>query len=319
MPPRLSAESVVGIIRDAIGTEVSGLMPLRPGAWSTVYAFRAEGRHYVIRFSETRDDFERDRFARSFNTATLPIPRVVAIGTIDAMHYAISERAPGTFLDDLDADGMRLIFPSLLHALDAMRTADTSATSGFGVWREGGDAPYPAFASFLASVVADSTATRDRGWRERLASSSVVMGPFDECYREMMHLLDGVPEYRHIVHADLLNFNVLVDRGAITGVIDWGCAFYGDHLYDVAWFAFWSPWYPQWHDLDLTSRMLAFFRDAGADMEHAEQRLRCYMLHIGLGQMRYSASIERWDTLEAEASRTLSIARRTLFTLNETA
>ncbi len=145
------------------------------------------------------------------------------------------------------------------------------------------------------------------------------MGPFDECYREMMHLLDGVPEYRHIVHADLLNFNVLVEHGAITGVIDWGCAFYGDHLYDVAWFTFWSPWYPQWHDLALTSRMLALFRDAGADMEHAEQRLRCYMLHIGLGQMRYSASIEQWDTLEAEASRTLSIARRTPFTLNETA
>lgn len=319
MPPRLSADSVIRVVTEAMGTDVSRLTTLRPGAWSSVYAFQAAGRQYVIRFSGTREDFERDRFAWWFNVATLPIPRVIAIDTCGDIHYAISERIDGSFLDDLDAVGMHRHLPSLLQAMNAMRKADTSATSGFGTWDRDGNGPYPTFTAFLASVADDSPQSRDYGWIDKLAASPIGTGPFDEYLQDMTRLLDGIPDHRHVVHSDLLNFNVLVDDGAISGVIDWGCAFYGDHLYDVAWFACWAPWYPQWNDLDVVTRMLEFFRDVGADMVNAEQRLRCYLLHIGLGQMRYSASIKRWDALETEARRTLSIARNTPFTLNETA
>ena len=48
---------------------------------------------------------------------------------------------------------------------------------------------------------------------------------------------------RHLIHSDLLNYNVLVADGRISAVIDWGCAMYGDFLYDLAWFEFWAPWY----------------------------------------------------------------------------
>lgn len=38
--------------------------------------------------------------------------------------------------------------------------------------------------------------------------------------------------------------NIFVNKDKITGVFDWGCALYGDHLYDLALFEFWAPWYP---------------------------------------------------------------------------
>lgn len=317
-PSPMSPEHVTSLAQRALKANVTQLQMLRPGGWSTVYAFCANGRDYVIRFSMVAEDFERDSYAARFASPYLPIPKVVALDAYNDMYYAISERLPGTFLDDLDSEGMDRLLPSLLEALTGMRAVDTSRTSGYGNWDATGNAPYRTWHEFLLSVENDDPGERGSGWRDKLASSTTGTVPYEECLARMTELFDRIPEARHVVHSDLLNYNVLVQDGEISGIIDWGCGFYGDHLYDVAWFAFWAPWYPQWRDLDLVHRMMSHLEDQGADMTQADNRLRCYMLHIGLGQMRYSAFIEHWDQLHLEARRALSIARNTYFDLNET-
>lgn len=58
---------------------------------------------------------------------------------------------------------------------------------------------------------------------------------FDQAFDELEGLVVRLPEVeRRIVHADLLNRNVLVDGDRLTSVLDWGNVMYGDPLYDSA-------------------------------------------------------------------------------------
>jgi len=111
---------------------------LGEGEWSTAFAFRRAAADLVVRFGAHRDDFDKDCLAARFGSADLPIPAVLEVGTALGGFYAVSARAFGAYLDDLDGPGMRAHVPSLLAALDAARTADGSGTRGYGAWNADG-------------------------------------------------------------------------------------------------------------------------------------------------------------------------------------
>jgi hygromycin-B 4-O-kinase len=94
----------------------------------------------------------------------------------------------------------------------------------------------------------------------------------------------------------------------VSGLIDWGCAIYGDFLYELAWFGFWWPWYPQWSEIDIVNEALRHYRDQGVDLQLAHERLLVYKLHIGVTHQSYNASIRDWDALEQVTQMTTRIA-----------
>ena len=108
---------------------------------------------------------------------------------------------------------------------------------------------------------------------------------------------------RALYHADLMNRNVLAGDIAITGVLDWGCACYGDHLYDLAWFDFWAPWHPNLDIAYLRSELEHRWRAAGYTPRNLAARLQACYLHIGLDHLAYNAWLEDWPTLSATAER----------------
>ncbi|HEU5423338.1 MAG TPA: phosphotransferase, partial [Nitrolancea sp.] len=108
--------------------------------------------------------------------------------------------------------------------------------------------------------------------------------------------------------ADLLNYNVLCQGGRITGVLDWGSAFYGDPLYDVVWCRFYEPWYPEFKRITLPERLLADFRaDPRANTTDIDARVRCYELHIGLDSIAYNAFKQDWAHAKEAAAYTLAL------------
>ena len=109
-----------------------------------------------------------------------------------------------------------------------------------------------------------------------------------------------------MIHSDLIHRNVLVHDDRITAVLDWGCAMYGDFLYDLAWLTFWSPWHPELRDIDLRSRALAHYDAIGLAVPDFERRMRCCELHIGLAAQAYNAFTGRWDELVSSGRRTLT-------------
>jgi hygromycin-B 4-O-kinase len=223
--------------------------------------------------------------------------------------YCLSQRAAGAFLDSLDADGLRRLRPALFRTLDAMRQVDVSDSDGFGIWDASGNGRFSTWHEALLACALDLPQSRTHGWRARLAQSSIGPGPFEEAFAVLQRLLPFCPEVRHVVHSDLLNFNVLVRDDGISAVIDWGSSLYGDFLYDVAWLTLWQPWYSAWQGIDIASAALDYYRALGIDLTHFAERLRCYELHIGLDGIAYQAWKGGWDNVAWTTRRTLELAR----------
>jgi hygromycin-B 4-O-kinase len=290
------------------GSDRSDHAPLGRGVWSKAFAFRRMGRDYVIRFGAHQEDFAKDRLAARYAGPALPIPRVVDLGEAFGGYYAISERVFGGYIDDVDGTQMRALLPSLFAALDAARLADLSGTTGYGGWDASGTAPYPSWRAALLDVANDRPTDRIHGWHERLVASPVGVDPFEEAYGHLLALASRIPEGRHLIHSDLLHYNVLVEADRVTGLLDWGCAMYGDFLYDLAWLCFWQPWYPAWRRVDFRAEAMRHYASIGLDVPHFEERLRCCQIHIGLAGQAYQAYAGDWTDLQATAQHTLDVA-----------
>ncbi|HSN75344.1 MAG TPA: aminoglycoside phosphotransferase family protein [Anaerolineae bacterium] len=290
------------------GGEVSDVSSLGAGVWSQAFAFRRAGCDYVIRFGAHGDDFARDRLAAAFAGPALPIPAVLELGAAFDGYYAIAGRVFGGYIDDVHEAKMRGLLPALLAALDAMRLADLSHTTGCGGWDVAGNAPHVSWRAALLDVANDRPGDRIHGWRARLAASAVGSGPFDESYRRLQALAGDLPDLRCLIHSDLLHYNVLVEGDRISGVLDWGCAMTGDFLYDLAWLCFWQPWYPAWQRIDFVQEAHRHYAAIDLAVPGFEQRLRCCQLHLGLAGMAYQAYAGDWTNLEDTARRTLDLA-----------
>jgi hygromycin-B 4-O-kinase len=134
---------------------------------------------------------------------------------------------------------------------------------------------------------------------------------FDTARRKLCELVDDQPNARHLVHADLLNYNVLVEGERVSAVLDWGAAMYSDWIFDIAWFVFWQPWYPAWASIDFEYEAKRHFERVGLHVPDFASRMRCCEIAIGLDNQAYCAfkGESRWPQLEAVARRTLALSR----------
>jgi hygromycin-B 4-O-kinase len=284
---------------DPASTEVE---QIGEGAWSRCFGFRRGSQQLAIRFGLHVDDFQKDYLASAYRAPNLPIPEVLAIGDAYGGYYAISTRVYGAPLESVNAAQWQSLLPSLAAALDAIRMADVSATSGVGGWGGTGDAPHTSWSSYLLTVCNDTPDRRTHGWRERLATFPEGDAALAWGFERLKQVVtDSVP--RCLIHGDLINRNVLVSGPSITGVFDWGCACYGDHLYDLAWFEFWAPWSPELDVHALRSALERRWHTAGYVPHQKEQRLMACYLHIGLDHLAYNAYLGDWPTLAATADR----------------
>jgi hygromycin-B 4-O-kinase len=300
---------VEGFLVARFGGEVGGVVPIQQGEWSKAFFFREADQEYVVRFGAYLEDFAKDRLAARYRAPDLPVPSVVEVGEAFGGYYAISERLFGEYVDGVDEAQMRALLPSLFAALDAMRRADLSTTTGYGSWNADGVAPFPSWQAALLDVAADRPTDRIAGWRERLVTSPTGAESFDEAYRRLQALVAYCPEERSLIHSDLLHFNVLVSADRVTGIFDWGCGMYGDFLYDLAWICFWSPWYSAWQAIDFRQEALRHCAGIGLDVPHFDERLLACQIHIALAGQAYQAYKGYESELAWTARRTLDVVR----------
>lgn len=298
-------EQAQAFLREHFDPDSSEVEEIGAGAWSRCFGFRRGDEELVARFGRHVDDFQKDQRAFRYAALGLPIPEVLAIGPAFDGYYAISTRCYGLFLDHTTAEQWLAVVPAIVAALEAMRLSDLSATSGFGGWGEDGHAPHTKWSHHLLRVADDTPARRNYGWTALLATAPEDDAAFTRGFERLEQLADVVDAStpRALYHADLMNRNVLVNGSAITGVFDWGCACYGDHLYDLAWFEFWAPWYPHLDIAYLRAALEQQWRAVGYTPEHLPERLQACYLHIGLDHLAYNAWLQDWPTLSATAQR----------------
>lgn len=310
MATKIDLETARRFLIERYGSGVTDVAPLRQGVWSTAYGFDLDGSHLVIRFGCYREDFERDRLATRYASSDLPIPRIVEIGDTRDCSFAISERAPGTPIDGIDEAAMRRVLPSLFATLHAARRVRLGEDGGFGGWDGAGRAPYPTWRAALLDVATDKATRLGPSWRAALAATSVGTRPFDAAFAALKAAVDHCPEERHLVHSDLLHFNVLVADDRVTAVLDWGSSIYGDFLFDVAWLTFWAPWYRAWSRIDFAGEAAGHYRSIGLTVPNFDDRLRCYELYIGLESQAWYAQTGEIANLKRTATRILERASR---------
>ena len=306
----MEPDTVLAFLKDRFrpGIEPGSVEPTGHGEWSRAFYFRvADGAEYVVRFSALDEAFLKDRLASRFASPRLPMPRLLEVGPALDGYYAISERAHGEFIENRDAAAMQRLLPSLFEVLDACREADLSATTGFGVWGGDGVGRHASWRDALLSVAIDSPMNRIFGWQQQLPQSTVGQRAFEAAYRRLTTLLDACPNHRHLLHSDLLYFNVLVQNDRISAVFDWGSSMYGDFLWDLAWFTFWQPWYRSWSALDLRQAARAHYSRIGLAVPNYAERMRCYELAIGLDGLAYQAYAGHLDDLAWTAQRLLGL------------
>lgn len=267
------------------------------GAWSRCYGFTHNGSELVVRFGRHCEDFERDRFAAHFAARDLPIPQVVEVDEALGGWYCVSTRAHGKPIELLDATEWSATAPSVLAILDALRRVDISPTTGYGEWNRDGNAPHGAWVDYLTAVVHDLLGSRIHGWKDRLIESPIGVRSFDRAHAQMRDLAEAFPGPRSLVHNDLLNRNALATGGSVTALFDWGCSIYGDFVYELATFVFWSPWHAVIEQTDLMSMALDHYADMGLDVPNFDARLRCCALHIALVHLAYNAFLGDEHTL----------------------
>lgn len=298
----LSPALVQQFLAEQFDPAVSDVVPAGAGAWSRAFSFRRSDEALIARFGSHGDDFAKDRYASRYCAPGLPVPEVLAIGPAFGGFYAISRRVRGVPLEAVVAEQWPEAIPSVVALLEALRLTDVAGTSGFGGWDGSGLALRTCWSEHLLAVADDSPNQRTYGWRARLAASAAGQAAFDWGFARLQQLLDDtVP--RSLIHADLLNRNVLVEGDAVSGVFDWGCAAYGDHLYDLAWFIFWAPWHPNLDVPLLRAALEQRWREGGYWPHNLDARLSACVLHIGLDHLAYNAYRGDWPTLALTAER----------------
>ncbi len=293
----LDVQDVIDFLTDLLGP-VSDVVVVGAGAWSTGFGFStAEGRQ-VGRFGQYRGDFEKDRIAGFWAYEGLPIPRVSDVGEAFEGYYAISEHCPGVPLESLDARGWASVLPSLVTALDRLRSIAPTDAEGFGGWGPY-NMPFPSWRAFMLAVVTDEPERRTHGWTDKLRAHEAAYTTFERGYQELEALTDWLHPEPNVVHADLLERNVHVADGRIAGIFDWGSSHLGDFVYDLAWLEFWSTWYPAMSQIDVVATAQVRFAESGANLDNFAERMQCALIHIGLDHLAYHAWTGNRDALEA--------------------
>jgi aminoglycoside phosphotransferase (APT) family kinase protein len=301
------ADDVIAFLTQRYGT-VSEVVRLKGGDWSSAFSFRLGTTCLVARFGQYPEDFEKDRAAMDFAGPDLPVPEVLEIGEALGGAYVISEQHKGVFLESLDLDGWRAVTPSLFRAIDAMRAVEVPP--GASVAWDVSSGPEPiSWHEWLVLSLEDHPGRRVSGWRAQLAEEPSIEEVYVDGEIYLRSSLAACPELRHLVHSDLLNRNVLVDvaSACVEAVFDWGCAFFGDFIYEIAWFTFWAPWYPALEQLDFENKARHHFNAIGLAVPAFEERLRCYEAHVGLAHIAYSTFTRRPVEQAAVAERTRQV------------
>jgi hygromycin-B 4-O-kinase len=282
-------------LQSKYGASKYNVQQLGAGVWSYAYLFEQDAVKQVIRWGDVPDNFERDAFVARFNSADLPIPPILDLGEYSGKFYAISPYVSGEFLEQLLPEVLTNTLPSILQVMRKLRSIDISFTQGCGFFDKQGTGSHTSWKEFLLDDKNESKGSLIHGWKEILQASEIGMSAYDNLYNKFRSLLDFCPEDRRLVHSDTVNRNVLAENGKITAVLDWGSAFIGDPLYDIAWIKFCEPWTPFFKSADVVESLMEDYRsDPNSNLKNIDERLQCYLLNIGAGSLTYNAFRGDW-------------------------
>jgi hygromycin-B 4-O-kinase len=286
LSPVVDHDDVMDLLGRHFSAPIHDLERVEGGQVARTFSFGAGSEAFILRFNvQLGANFEKEAFiARLLGASGIPIPPLLHHGRLGELHYAISRKAPGVPVSQLDRADVESLTPAMVEILDAIHAVDVSGTAGYAVAGNDGNGLFPGWKQSLAVIREEESEWDFFGkWHTLFETSFLERHVFDRIYGHMERVLPLCPEDRRLIHGNIGYGNLLAQDGKITAVLDWQEAGYGDHLYDVAQLDFWDAegrWADRFHD---------HYRDQGFAVPHYTERIRCYQLYTGLNALRFFA------------------------------
>jgi hygromycin-B 4-O-kinase len=304
--PTIEQEAILTLLNKQFGTTIDGLEAIQTGHMSQAYSFTANGKGYILRFNPSSESFEKDAYAYNHYASTsIPIPRIVTIGRVEELAYAISEKLPGTMLNFMSDAEYQKVIPPMLEVLDAIHYVDVSNQPHYGYVNARGIGQSASWRGHVADIYEEHPEDFYGHWHTLFQSSFLERSVFDTVYQKMLALLDYCPEERYLLHGDYGFDNVLAHEGKITAVLDWALSQYGDFLYDAAYLHYFSY---QYNFLELFRE---FYASKNRSIPFYTERMICYTCLIGLNAMKFFAMAQLQQEYTWARERILSLVADT--------
>lgn len=252
------------------------------GMFSQAFSFTVDHQALIFRLNPSEEDFQKDAFAfQHFSAPAIPIPRPLRFGRFDdTWYFAITTRCPGQTLKAMDEGDVRTIIPKLYETMNAIHHNDVSSYKGWGLTDTTGTGRFASWTQYLLSFYDQKFAF---AWPDLIHQTFLEQEVYETFLNAMKRLLPCCPAEKYLVHGDFGFDNVLSDGQRITGVLDWADSRLGDFVYDLAYLDFWS------RDIPYGDLWQAYAAASGNRVPHFEERMRCYMLHVGLQGLAIAA------------------------------
>ncbi|MBD1847700.1 phosphotransferase [Cyanobacteria bacterium FACHB-63] len=302
---------VAHFLQSQFDGSVSDVSLIGSGMFSQAFSFTLDRQSFIIRLNACQEDFQKDAFAyQQFTSSKLPISRVIQSGRFNELYYfAITERCIGVTLNDMEPQEIEQVLPKLFDTLLAIHTLDSSDYPGWGLTDASGQGRFASWQSYLLSFYNQKFPFT---WKQLIQDTFMEQEIYDKALAIILKDLEFCSSGKYWVHGDFGFGNVISDRQQITGVLDWAELLLGDYVYDIAYLEFWSE------DICYKQQWQHWAKDKEIDLSlcYFEERLRCYMLHIGLKGLAIAAirnDPEDYVQVRARIQKILDVDRSTLF------
>jgi hygromycin-B 4-O-kinase len=262
---------------------VSNITPIEMGELSKVFSYSKGDRDFVIHFKSSKESMEKVKFISDHFSSVLPLPQTLEIGMYGNLHYSISEKVTGTPMSSLADDEVIRLIPALIEQFSLLNQARIDVSKGYGWISPLGEASFKSWIEYLVSFFEEEQVGFHHEWTKLYENSFLERDVFEKIYAIMIDLAKYAPEERYLVHGDFHFGNMLSDGLAVTGIVDWEMAMYGDFMLDAAVLHLWMP------QVQFPQRLRGAWEEKGHSIPHFEQRLLCYQLFKGVDGLRFYA------------------------------
>lgn len=270
-------------LSEILGSSVTNLSPIEMGELSRVFSFEWKDLSYVVHFKETKESLEKARYMSQTYGSHLPIPKVMKVGEIDGVFFAISDKAEGKPISTFSPSQQEIILQDVAKHLVALGQVNVDRSQGYGWISPEGHTTSASWVETIETFFKIDPNDFYQDWTRLYDESFLERSLFEEGYSAMMELLQYAPDRPLLVHGDFHLGNMLSDGSRVTGIVDWEMAMYGDFMFDVAGLHFWSP------ALDFPQKVRDSCSVNKIDIPHFDERLRCYMLFKAIDGLRFYA------------------------------
>ncbi len=242
------------------------LRQLTEGEDSRAFAFDSAAETFVVRVNATAVGFEMDQLiGAALSESAVPVPEVMLLAPLENNGFVcVSRYLPGDTLQALPNGGAFECAHGVAQVLDRLAALDKAILRRLAASPlMGAQSSWPDFVAAVAEL----------DWRH---TGDEARASIDRWTELVVGSVAKLPQRRGLVHGDFGSNNVLVQRGRVSGVLDWSEARIGDPLYDLANILFWRGW------LDCMEQQCRYFEQREYWRLAERETLSCYQLHIGL-------------------------------------